>query len=189
MEQKEFQKLLLETVICSIACDGDIDDREIVELHKMIDHAQYFKGLEVSDFLDEMIKSVKSDGRTFLENYFKQLEKTELSPMQELLVLEVVLRIIQADERLDDNEIAFLKIVRSNFEVHNEIIQQRFGNVPYLTGSNNKQYVSGVHHEDDVNILASKIEGVAEYEKSFSGIFEKFAEKKVELNIEKDGRD
>ncbi|RLB71520.1 MAG: hypothetical protein DRH07_06420 [Deltaproteobacteria bacterium] len=184
MEQKEFQKLLLETVICSIACDGDIDDREIAELHKMINHAQYFKGLEIDDFLDEMIQAVKSDGRTFLGDYFKQLKEIELSPMQELLVLEVVLRIIQADERIDDNETAFLKLVRSNFNVHDEIIQQRFGTVPYLTGSSKEQYLSSVYRQEDVNVLAGKIERVAEHEKSFDGLFDKFMDKTVELDIE-----
>ncbi len=184
MEQKEFQKLLLETVICSIACDGDIDDREIAELHKMINHAQYFKGLEVDDFLDEMIQAVKSDGRTFLGDYFKQLKEIELSPMQELLVLEVVLRIIQADERIDDNETAFLKLVRSNFNVHDEIIHQRFGNVPYLASSSKEQYLSSVHRHEDVNALADKIAQVAEHAKSFGSLFDKFNGKTVELDIE-----
>jgi len=181
MEQKEFQKLLLETVICSIACDGDIDDREIAELHKMINHAQYFKGLEVNDFLDEMIKSVKSDGRTFLGDYFKQLKETKLSPMQELLVLEVVLRIIQADERLDDNEIAFLKIVRSNFAVHNEIIHQRFGNVPYLTGGSEEQYKLSKKQQEK---LAGKIASVVEIKNSFDVFSNEFIDKENKLDID-----
>ncbi len=184
MEQKEFQKLLLETVICSIACDGDIDDREIVELHKMVNHAQYFKGLEVSGFLDGMIQSVKSDGRLFLGDFFNQLKKAELSPMQELLVLEVILRIIQADERIDNNEVAFLKLVRSNFNVHDEIIQQRFGNVPYLAGHSEEQYISSVRHQEDVNVLADKLVGVAGLENSFEGLFDKFMGKTAELDIE-----
>lgn len=184
MEQKELQKLLLETIICAIACDGDIDDREIVELHKMIDQALYFKGLEIDNFLDDLIQSVKSDGRAFLGDYFKRLKETELSPIQELLVLEVVLRIIQADERIDDNEIAFLKLVRANLKVYDEIIQQRFGNVPYLTGSSKEQYKSGDFQQDKVNALAEKIELVAEHKRSFDGLFNKFVKKEVELKIE-----
>lgn len=183
MEQKELQKLLLETVICSIACDGDIDDREIAELHKMIDNAPYFKGLKVDDFLDDMLQSVKSDGRAFLRNYFDQLKKSELSPLQELLVLEVVLRIIHADERLDNNEITFLKLVRSNFNVHSEMIHQRFGDVPYLAGSSKEEYSLG-GQQKDMDALAVKIAGVAEFKNNFEGLFDDITGKVVELEME-----
>lgn len=180
MEQKELQKLLLETVICSIACDGDIDDREIAELHKMIDNAPYFKGLKVDDFLDDMLQSVKSDGRAFLRNYFDQLKKSELSPLQELLVLEVVLRIIHADERLDNNEITFLKLVRTNFNVHDEIIHQRFGDVPCLAGSSKEEYHLGGGQQEDMDALAVKIAGVADLKTGLDGLFD---EKVVKSDI------
>jgi hypothetical protein len=182
MEQKEFQNLLLQTVICSIACDGDIDDREIAELHKMINHAQYFKGFDGHEFLDDMLQSVKTDGRAFLGEYFDLLDKSDLPSVQELLVLEVILRIIQADERLDDNEVTFLKLVRSNFNVHDEIIHQRFGNVPYLTGVRSGQFISS-NSLQDVNALADKIDRVAEDENKFNGLFDGFLEKTSELKI------
>jgi uncharacterized tellurite resistance protein B-like protein len=181
MEQKKFQTLLLETVICSIACDGDIDDREIAELHKMINQAQYFKGLDVNEFLDKMIISVRNDGRAFLGDYFRRLQDAELSPMQELLVLEVVLRIIQADERLDDNEIAFLHLVRSNLNVHNEIIHQRFGTVPYLPGGSGECYKLSKKQRED---LVGRIANVLEIKDSLGGIPGKFMEKQITLDID-----
>lgn len=181
MKQQDFQKLLLETVICSIACDGDIDDREVAELHKMVSHAQYFKGFNGHVSLEDMVQSVKSDGRSFLKAYFELLENTDLSPVQELLVLEVVLRIIQADGRLDDNEITFLKLVRSSFSVHDQIITQRFGNVPYLTSGSSEQFVSSASH--DMAAIADKIELTADEDKNFSGLFCTFVQQIRELKI------
>lgn len=181
MEQQDFQKLLLETVICSIACDGDIDDREVAELHKMVNHAQYFKGFNGHGSLDDMVQSVKNDGRSFLKAYFGLLEKTDLSSVQELLVLEVALRIIQADERLDDNEIAFLKLVRSHFSVHDQIIVQRFGDVPYLTTGSSEQFATG--GVQDIATIADKIERIADEDKSFDGLFDSFTQQTKELGI------
>lgn len=182
MEKKEFQKLLLETVICSIACDGDIDDREITELHKMVSHAQYFKKFDAHELLENMLQSVKTDGQAFLRGYFDALRQSDLPSAQEMLVLEVVLRVIQADGRIDDNEVIFLKLVRSNFNVHDEIIHQRFGNVPYLTGGSTSQFIPS-NHLHDVNALAAKIDLVAEDVNKFNGFFDGYLEKSSELNI------
>ncbi len=186
MEQKELQKLLLETIVCSIACDGDIDDREIEEMHKMINHASYFREFKVDDLLDEMIQSVRSDGRAFLGSYFKQLKQSELSPMQELLVLEVVLRIIRADEKLDENEIAFLKLVRSSFNVHDEIIQQRFGDVPCLADRGNlkERYRLNASNQEEMDALAGKIEQITAHKDNFDSIIAKFDKEAVELDVE-----
>lgn len=183
MEQNLFQKLLLETVICSIACDGDIDDREIAELHKMVNHTQYFNGIDSLDLLNNMIQAVKTNGRVFVGEYFNRLKKIELSPAQELQVLEVILRIIQADGRLDDNEVTFLKLVRSNFGVHDEIIQQRFGDIPYLIGITSKNIIS-TSSLDKVKALADKIDHIAVKEKGFDGFFESFLGSSSDLELE-----
>lgn len=88
------------------------------------------------------------------------------------------------DKGRADMGFAFLKLVRSNFNVHDEIIHQRFGNVPYLTGSSKEQYISSISRQEDENILAGKIESVAEIKKSFDGLFDKFNGKTVELDVE-----
>ena len=167
MEQNDFQKLLMETVICSIACDGDIDDREIAELHNIIDNAQYFKGIESVGFTRQMIHEVRSDGLGFVGNYFKHLEKIELSSGQELLLLEIIIRIIQADERIDENEVAFLKHVRSKLRIYDEIIQQRFGEIPYLTKGASKQFDSK-SRTDEFDVFAKKVVNVTSFESKFA---------------------
>ena len=70
------------------------------------------------------------------------LKNEELSPPQSLQILEIILRIIHADNRLDPNEIKFLKIVKSKLKVPNEIFLKRFGDVNYLslTALHKKEY-------------------------------------------------
>ncbi len=40
--------------------------------------------------------------------------------------------ILNADERYDDNEIKFIKLLRSKLELHDETINDRFGNFEIL---------------------------------------------------------
>jgi len=171
MEQNDFQRLLMETVICSIACDGYIDDREIAELKNIIDNAQYFKGIESVEFTRQMIHEVRSDGLGFVGNYFKHLEEIDLSSGQELLLLEIIIRIIQADERIDENEVAFLKHVRSKLCVYDEIIQQRFGEIPYLTKGASKQLESK-SKAAEIDVFAIKVVNATTCEGKFADFFE-----------------
>ena len=42
MELIKFKELLLKVAVCAIACDGDIDDREIEALHEIEKKSPYF---------------------------------------------------------------------------------------------------------------------------------------------------
>ena len=160
MEQNEFQRLLLVTAICAMSCDGDIDDKEILELRKILEVSHYFRGINKIDFAEDMLGEVTTDGHRFVGNFFKQLEEAELSSTQELLILEIILRIIQADDRLDENEIMFLRLVRAKFDVYDEIIIHRFGEVPFLTKGASKQY-SMDKKIGEIDTLVNKMEHAA----------------------------
>jgi uncharacterized tellurite resistance protein B-like protein len=135
MEEKEFQYLILETMICATACDGEIDEREIAVLRQIVQHSQYFQRQDISQILNDRLQAVQNDGRAFLNSYLKALGATQWHYAQELQIMEVILRIMHADERIDDNEVEFFKLVRSKLKVHDEIIHQRFGDIPFLPGS------------------------------------------------------
>jgi uncharacterized tellurite resistance protein B-like protein len=180
MEQNEFQKLLLKTAVCSIACDGDIDEREIAELRKMVDRTQYFNEIKVGNLLDEMILDIKADGRLFFEDFTKTIEKADLSLMQELLVIEVILRIFYADERIDDNEITLFKVVRSKFKIHNEIIHQRFGDISFFP-MNKSEHHFEENNPERIEFIANKLEIIADAHNLFEDFFVDIPE--VSLNM------
>ena len=60
------------------------------------------------------------------------MRKTKLNPIQELLVLEVALRIINADNKHDENEVKFINFLRSKLKLHDETINDRFGKLDIL---------------------------------------------------------
>ena len=135
MEQRDLQKLLLKAAVCTIACDGDIHDKELAEMNGMVSQAVYFKDFNGHELLCEMLEAVKASGNIFFHDFLDDLKSSDLSIVQELLVLEVILRIVYADERFDPNEEMFLRLVRTHLSLHDEIIVQRFGSVPCLNVS------------------------------------------------------
>lgn len=132
MEREPFQRLLLETAICTMSCDGEIHNNEIAEVNQIIEYAPYFTGADFKQAATDYIQSIQNDGSKIISDYLVKLGETELDFTQELLLLEIVIRIINADQRVDENEITFVKIVRSKLKVYDQIIRERFGDVPYL---------------------------------------------------------
>lgn len=136
MENLEFKKILFKTAFCVMACDGHIDDLEIEEMRKIDTNTSYFKNVDLSDELNELIEEIKTKGKTIVLDLFQTLRTTKLTMVQELLIIEVAFRIINADNKVDENEIKFFNLLRSKLEVDNEILRDRFGNIPYLSNMN-----------------------------------------------------
>jgi len=110
-----------------MACDGHIDQQEIDEMKKMDKNTTYFGDVDLSIELDRLLKDLNKHGKKVVNDLFQELRETKLNPVQELLILEVALRIIHADEKIDENEIKFVKLLRGRLELYDEMIIERFG--------------------------------------------------------------
>ena len=154
--KNEFNQILFRTAFCCMTCDGHIDETEIEEIHKMDKNTSYFGEIDVSRELEKMINDLRTIGNRVIENLFSDLRKTKLNTIQELLVLEVTLRIIHADEKVDENELRFLRLLRGRLEVHDETIIERFGKDVLLFDKDyqreieisEKEYLSGIKLPD-----------------------------------------
>lgn len=144
MEKDKFKKILFKVAFCTMACDGHIDDREVEELKIMDKNTSFFEAVDLSDELEQLIKDLKNKGKKVIEELFVSLKETKLNPIQELLVLEVALRIINADRKHDENEIKFIHLLRSKLELHDETINDRFGELDILyTNEYSRNIVAG----------------------------------------------
>ena len=132
MDKDMFKKILFKVAFCAMACDGEIHPKEIDELKIMNKNTSYFSEIDLSDELKQLVDDFKNKGVKVIEELFELLKSTKLNPIQELLVLEVALRIVNADERIDDNEIRFVNFLRSKLELHDETILDRFGELDIL---------------------------------------------------------
>ena len=138
MELIKFKELLLKVAVCAIACDGDIDDREIEALHEIEKKSPYFSALDLSEVLEKSLETCSNDLNAFKINVFRILDDNTLNIVQELSILEISLRIIAADEIEEYREKTFINDLRTHLEVEDFIISQRFGEITYLKPKNSE---------------------------------------------------
>lgn len=153
MDKIDFKKLLFKVAFCTMACDGHIDQREIDEMKLMDKNTSFFDSIDLSDELSQLINDFHTKGTKVVEELFATLRNIKLNPIQELLILEVALRLIYADEKHDENEVKFINLLRAKLDVHDETINDRFGDVDILHTSDYSKNIMTERH--DVEFAAS----------------------------------
>ena len=154
MDKVEFKKLLFKVAFCTMACDGHIDKREIDEMKVMDKNTSFFDGVDLSSELSGLIDELNLKGAKVIEALFSSLRANKLNPIQELLILEVAMRIINSDHKHDENEFRFIHLLRAKLDLHDETISDRFGDVTLL---NTNEYTNNIVIEDSVSKFANSI--------------------------------
>lgn len=142
MDKIKFKKLLFDIACSAIACDGNIDEREIRELKYINKSTTYFKDINLSRKLDRFVDNFKVNPRETIKDVINELRGSFLNPVEEMLVLEVALRLIYADVKVDEKEIDFLKSIRACLSIDDDIITQRFGVIDFLINTQENIVVS-----------------------------------------------
>ncbi len=122
MEPINFNKLLLKTAFSCMACDGDIDKRELVLIKKIHQDTKIFGEIDINQELENLLLEINRDGHKFLKNYLNDLSSSELKEQDELKLIEVAIGTIKADDKVEYSEIKFFKVIRSNLKIENEPI-------------------------------------------------------------------
>lgn len=125
METLHFNKLLLKTAFSCMACDGDIDKREVQLIKKLHQENSTFGEIDIEAEIDKLLLAINKDGNQFLKIYFSELTTTELTESDELKLVEVAIDTIKADEKVEYSEIKFFKVIRSKLKIDNEQILKK----------------------------------------------------------------
>ena len=64
LEKQQFQHLLFKVAFCTIARDGCIDEMEIKEMKALNKASIYFKDIDLSDELDDLLVALKEKENT-----------------------------------------------------------------------------------------------------------------------------
>ena len=125
METLYFNKLLLKTAFSCMACDGDIDKREVKLIKQLQKERKTFGEIDINAELDTLLLAINKDGQQFLKDYFNELTTTELTEANELKLIEVAIDTIKADDKVEYSEIKFFKVIRSKLKIDNEPILEK----------------------------------------------------------------
>ena len=126
MNTTDFQTFLLKSAIAMMACDSSIDDEEIAEIEKMINNEIYFMGFDYKKPFEDILKYIKSKGNIAINDYLDELSLLDLNEKQEIRLIEVLIRTIESDKKVENNEIKFLQRVKSKLGIKTERIISLF---------------------------------------------------------------
>ena len=153
MKTEAFQNLLLKSAISVMACDGSIDESEIVEIKNMADNEIYFMGYDIEEPFETILSYIKQNGKKAINEYLNELDQLNLNEKQELLLIEVLIRTIESDNKIEANEVKFLQLVKSKLGISEETIITQFPKqMKYLIDFQNY----GLHEEftDEIEFTA-----------------------------------
>lgn len=138
MKNQEFKKFLFKSAVMTMACDGNIAEEEISEIKNMVFNEIYFMGFDYEDQLKDGIDDIKVNGKVAINQYLQELNSIELNEHQEILLVEVILKIIEADNEIQTSEIKFLQLVKSKLKTEEQTLIIKFPKqIDYLIDFNN----------------------------------------------------
>lgn len=122
----EKQELYLKTMFCCMACDGEIAQEEINMVKEFAKQTSIFEGLNVEDRLNAYVSAINQNGALFLRRYLNELSEENLFLEEELQVIDLSLKIIEADNRVEYSEVKFFKKIRSRLSIPDEEILAKY---------------------------------------------------------------
>lgn len=122
MERISFNKLLLKTAFSCMACDGEIDPKEVKLIESLHEEKKLFGDIDLFAEVNKHRKAINASSGIFLKGYFNELASNELSQAEELKIIEVAIDTIKADKKIKYSEIKFFKVIRSKLRIDNEPI-------------------------------------------------------------------
>jgi uncharacterized tellurite resistance protein B-like protein len=151
MKTNDFQKLLFQSAVSAMAVDGEIHDKEIEEIKSIVKSTAYFLDFEFEKELEDNISNIKRNGKEAINQYLLMLSSSQLNEKQEVILIEVLLRMMEADNSFEDNEVKFLHMVKSKLKTSEEVLVMKFPKqVDYLMDFNN--YGSISTFDNDITI-------------------------------------
>lgn len=116
MKNIDFKKVLFKGVFSVMACDGEVAESEVAEMKEMLTNSPYFEGLDHDVEMKAAYQDLKINGVKSLDNFFNLLKSSELSEKQEFQLVEVLVRMVEADGKIDDSELSFMHQVKSTLK-------------------------------------------------------------------------
>ncbi len=109
-----------------MACDGEIANEEVALLAKMIKETKLFGEINVQELTEQYVEQINLQGSSFLSQYLRELKDTSLTPDEQFTLLKIAIKTIEADNKIQYQEISFFKKIRKLLSVSDEDIKGLF---------------------------------------------------------------
>jgi uncharacterized tellurite resistance protein B-like protein len=126
MDLSDYQRLLLKHALYIMACDGDVDAREVQEIRRFTTDTPFFDGLDVEQELTTALNELNSGGAAAIEAALQELPDQQVNDRQRQRLLDVLLQVVDADGAVQDSERVYLQRVRAALKVPVEEVARRY---------------------------------------------------------------
>ena len=116
------EELYLKTIFCCIACDGNIATEEVDMVRDLCAKDKIFHNLDSEEYLNSWITEINEQGGAFLQTYLKEINSVELNEQEQLLLVSLAIKAIEADNSIEYAEVKFFKKIRSTLTISDEAI-------------------------------------------------------------------
>lgn len=103
------EELYLKTIFCCIACDGDIATEEVGMVRELCAKDKLFHDIDSEKCINSWIAEINEQGALFLQSYLKELKSVVLNGTEQLLLVSLAIKAIEADNRIEYTEVKFFK--------------------------------------------------------------------------------
>lgn len=138
MKNTDFKPFLFKSAVMAMACDGNIAEAEISEIRNIVANEIYFMGYDFEEPLKSNTENIKANGKNAINKYLQEIVANDLNDHQEILLIEVLLRMILADGKVDESELKFLHMAKSKLKTDEQTLIVKFPHqIDYLMDFNN----------------------------------------------------
>lgn len=121
----ELNELYLKTLFCCSACDGEIAPEEVSLVKQISLNDSTFKGLDVENTLNSYVDSINEQGSIFLKIYLSEIANSTLSDAEQVKLVDLAIKMIEADNQILYSKIKFFKKIRNRLTVSDEFILKK----------------------------------------------------------------
>lgn len=115
-------ELLLKTLFCCSACDGEIAPEEVELIKNVIAGNEIFAGLDIEALLNNYVEQINREGQNFLKRYLCEVADGTLSDNDQITLVDLAVKMIEADNQILYSEVKFFKKIRRRLSVSDESI-------------------------------------------------------------------
>lgn len=152
MKNADFKPFLFKSAVMAMACDGDIAETEISEIRNIVANEIYFMGYDFEEPLKTNTENIKANGKNAINKYLQEIVANDLNEHQEILLIEVLLRIISSDGKINESELKFLHMAKSKLKTGEQTLIEKFPHqIDHLIDFNN--YGSHNEFSNEISIL------------------------------------
>lgn len=118
-------ELYLKTLFCCSACDGEITPEEVSLVKELALSDATFANIDAENILNSYVEQINAKGNMFLKEYLSEVSNTPLSDEEQVKLVELAIKMIEADKQVLYSEIRFFKKIRNRLSVEDDAILKR----------------------------------------------------------------